>query len=146
MRVFVDTNIIMELLANRSQADIVDDVFAACEENGWKRFISVGSFYTLTYLVERVLKQTYQSRPNLLEHQRSILRDILSAFDISPLRSLHLLQGVNNPAFSDLEDSYQHQAALLAECDVLLTINSKDFKLAGKIQVMTPEEFKGTYL
>lgn len=146
MRIFIDTNIIMELLANRSKADIIDEIFDESEEKGWSRYISVGSFYTLTYLVERVLKQTYQSRDKLMERLRYILSDILTAFDISPISSTHLMQGVNNSAFSDLEDSYQHQAAILAECDVLLTINNKDFKLVDNIKVLTPDEFKEEYL
>lgn len=45
MRIFVDTNIISELLEARSQVDYVDRIFAEAERNQWTRVLSVGSFY-----------------------------------------------------------------------------------------------------
>ena len=45
--------------------------------------------------------------------------------------------------FDDLEDSFQHQCAIKAKCDVLITINKKHFPCKD-IPVMTPEEFLET--
>ena len=45
-----------------------------------------------------------------------------------------------NSNFSDYEDSLQYYSALRAECDILITRNAKDFKLAD-IPIMTPDEF-----
>lgn len=56
MRIFVDTNIISELLEARSQVDYVDRIFAEAERNQWTRVLSVGSLYTLTFLIERFLR------------------------------------------------------------------------------------------
>lgn len=50
--------------------------------------------------------------------------------------------------FKDLEDSYQYQAALNCDADVLLTINIKDFdgvKDKQQIKIMTPQTFVEQY-
>lgn len=46
MKVFVDTNILIELFENRKEADNVDLVFEYIEQKNWDRYLSVGSFYT----------------------------------------------------------------------------------------------------
>ena len=45
--------------------------------------------------------------------------------------------------FLDLEDSYQYQAALAADCECLITGNIKDFKDLDSplIDIVTPKEF-----
>jgi hypothetical protein len=40
----------------------------------------------------------------------------------------------------DFEDGLQYQAAIDAECDIIITRNSKDFPFA-KIPVMSAEEY-----
>lgn len=141
MRVFFDTNIIIELLENRAQADFVDKVLCMCEQNKWCKYISVGSFYTITYLTERMLHRQNIHQPLLAERQREILSDILAAFCVAPTNSETLQAGVDDKAFCDLEDSYQHKTAIAAGCDVLLTINKKDFPDNTSLKVLSPEEF-----
>lgn len=146
MRVFFDTNIIIELLENRAQADFVDNVLCLCEQNKWSKCLSVGSFYTITYLTERMLHRQQICQPLLAERQREILNDILAAFYIAPTNSETLQAGVDDKAFCDLEDSYQYQTAIVAGCDVLLTINKKDFPYNTSLKVMSPEEFLDSYV
>jgi hypothetical protein len=57
MRIFVDTNIVSELLEERSQVDYIDRIFEKAEQEGWTRVLSVGSFYTITFLTERFLRR-----------------------------------------------------------------------------------------
>lgn len=148
MRIFVDTNIISEFLEDRVQAELVDCIFEASEIKGWTRVLSVGSFYTITYLTERFLRHQGISQPMLVEQQRVILSKILSAFEIQDLDNESLSSGVTDPNFLDLEDSYQYQSAIKADCSVLLTINKKDFKnLQDKtIEILTPQEFIDSYI
>ena len=141
MKVFFDTNIIIELLENRAQADLVDQIFCLCEQKQWTKFISVGSFYTITYLTERMLHRQQISQPELVKRQRAILCDILSAFEFAPILKTNLQEGVVDTAFVDLEDSYQYQAAIASGCSTLLTINTKDFPKDSPLKTMSPEEF-----
>ena len=37
MKIFVDTNIVSELLEERSQVDYIDQIFEKAEQKGWTR-------------------------------------------------------------------------------------------------------------
>lgn len=148
MKIFVDTNIISEFLEERSQADLVDRIFEKAEQEKWTRVLSVGSFYTITFLTERFLRRNGYSKPQLVTQQRSILETILQNFQIQDLDKVALSTGVKDNLFLDLEDSYQYQSAIKSNCSVLLTINKKDFKNVENenIEIVSPQEFVDKYI
>lgn len=148
MRIFIDTNIISEFLEERAQVDLVDHIFEAAEQRGWQRVLSVGSFYTITYLTERFLRHQGIGQPRLVEQQRIILEKLLQVFEIQSSSKDSLIAAIANNSFLDLEDSYQYHCAIDAKCDVLLTINKKDFKGIddSAVQIMTPSEFIDTFI
>lgn len=80
MKIFVDTNIVSELLEERSQVDYIDQIFEKAEQKGWTRVLSVGLFYTITFLTERFLRHQGIGQPQLVEQQRIILNSLLQAF------------------------------------------------------------------
>lgn len=145
MKIFCDTNIIIEFLCRREQADLIERVLRF-ESDKNQYFISVGSFYTITFIIEKYLrKETDLSANQRLGKLREILLSILSDFNIAPLSYHNLKNGVNDNNYIDLEDSYQCQAALSSQCDVLLTINKKDFVSSENLYVCTPQEFIEKY-
>ena len=148
MRIFVDTNIVSELLEERSLVDYIDQIFEKAEQKGWTRVLSVGSFYTITFLTERFLRHQGIGQPQLVEKQRIILNSLLQAFEIVDISKDELSSGVSDLQFNDIEDSYQYQSAIKSNCSVLLTINKKDFKNVtdGNIQILSPQEFVDTYI
>lgn len=103
MKVFVDTNVVMEMLDSRNEADLIGSIF------DW----------------------------------RELLIGIIDEFQISSIGSKELLKGVSDEQFTDLEDSYQLQSASYADCDILITINTKDFKdyTDSKIKIYSPRLF-----
>lgn len=144
MKVFFDTCTIIEYLCDRQYAKSVDDILKKAEQTDWECFISVGSFYTLTYLIELHLKRTgYTDKDTRIEKLREMLENLLATFSIADIFSEDLLESVGNHSFDDLEDSYQYMAALKAECDYLITINIHDFRDAdiSHIKIVTPVEF-----
>lgn len=148
MRVFIDTNVIMEMLEQRSQADLCSNIFDWLDSSGSTGFISIGSFYTITFLSERLLHHQGKKRPELTRKLRLILEGILQEFSIWPSSSKELLEGIHDEDFTDLEDSYQYQAAIASGCSVLITINIKDFDNVkdNKVKVLTPEDFSRMYM
>lgn len=143
MNVFFDTNIVLEFLADRANAKQVEAVIRLCAEREWVKFLSVGSVYTIAYMTERILHDQGVVRPELTERQRLIYQNLLSSFEIVPLNADRIADGVQDNSFSDLEDSFQYQSALQAECDVLLTLNIIDFKNASQesMKIMSPRDF-----
>lgn len=147
MNIFFDTNIVLELLADRAQADQVAAIIELCAKNKWNKFLSVGSVYTIAFMTERILHQQGLTKPNLTEKQREIFHDLLDSFEIVSLNSTNIADGADDPSFSDLEDSFQYQSALQADCEILITINIKDFKNADQenIKIMEPNDFMNKY-
>ena len=86
--------------------------------------------------------------PEKLKKNRDYLCAVLDLVSIVSANGLGYRNGVMDENFSDLEDSFQYQCAIASNCDVLLTINTPDFKGADKnrIMVMSPEDFVKQYL
>ena len=143
MKIFFDTNVVLEFLAERPKASQVESVISLCEKNGWSKYLSVGSIYTIAYMTERILHQKGLVRPELIEVQRNIFQALLSSYKVVPLKLGRILEAAGDLSFSDLEDSFQYQSALQVDCDVLLTFNIKDFKEAKQedIKIMEPDAF-----
>lgn len=143
MKVFYDTNIILEYLFNRKEGETVRNILLWSRDNNVEKFLSSGSFYTITYLIEKHLKnQGLQD----IQNRRSVLSGILSVLlqEYTIIGEADWEKAIYDVRFSDLEDSYQYQTALNADCNVLLTLNIRDFKQTtnnSTIQIMTPVEF-----
>lgn len=146
MKIFCDTNIIVEFLCQREQANYIEKILKFESDNN-QFFVSVGGFYTITYIIEKYLrKETGLSVEQRIDKLRVILLSILSDFSLASLPLDSLKQAVNDYRYIDLEDSYQYQAALYSQCDVLLTINKKDFSSSDNLIVCTPREYIEKFL
>ena len=103
--------------------------------------MSVGSFYTMVFVVDKYLKSelgvTGDDRLLVL---RRILSDILNTLNVAGHGKDSLLRGINNPQFRDIEDSCQYELARLHGCEALITINISDYKDANqtRMKVLTP--------
>lgn len=140
MRIFCDTNVIVELLEDRFQADEVQRILA----NGKHEFyMSAGCFFTLTYLLERHFKQQGIHQPELDDLCRRTLKGVLRIFEVSNIDRLGFEACLDDHSIKDLEDGCQYQAALACGADILLTLNYKDFKDANQsmMKIMTPSEY-----
>lgn len=138
MRFFIDTNLVTEFLFGRTYANEVAKIFKSVEDGKNSAFISNGSFYTLTYLIDCNLKKQGFANPDRLAKLRDALNKLLNLFQIAELNVADFVKGVNDFNFSDLEDSYQYQAAKKSNCDFLVTINTTDFPKEDF--VVTPSE------
>lgn len=131
-KAFVDTNIIVDLIADRRPfSKFAIEIFSFAELKRVKLFTSSHSIATTHYLLKKYLeeKQLREVLFNLLDYLIIIAIDI----DIlkKGLRSKH----------RDFEDSLQIISAYSIEkLDVIVTRNPKDFT-TSEIRVMAPEEF-----
>lgn len=147
MILFLDTNILIEFVEKRRYSEIVFTILDRCSKSDCHLYMSVGGFYTITYLIDRHLKQEGKSNPERLEELKSILKFILTICDVASLSKEGILSCLNGNEFVDLEDGYQFQSALGCGAEILLTLNKKDFANADKslIKVLTPDEFIESY-
>ena len=148
MKLFIDTNIFVEYFERRLQFDSVRILFNALEDGIHTGYISVGSFYTIAYIVDQGFKRKGYNKLERVDFVRSVVLRILEFTYVLDINKESLRDSVNNLAFTDLEDSFQYQVALEGECDMLITLNTKDFKGANSslMQVVTPQQFVEEYM
>lgn len=132
VNIFLDTNVVLDLLGKREPIYEDAKLFLNLHSNGLARLqIAESSLGNLYYLAFNVYKLDY-SEFTLSEF--IIVCDILSAGKEVIYKSL-------NSNFKDKEDALQYYTALVNGCDFLITRDKKDFKYAKEIPVLTPKEF-----
>ena len=82
-------------------------------------------------------------KPERTNTLRSIMAQVLNFFQVAGQDNKSLLEGVNNMAFTDIEDSCQYQAAIRIGCIHLLTYNLKDYFIGedAPVKVLSPQQY-----
>ena len=141
MKVLIDSNVILEVILQREEYETANNVLRALYEGEHKMFMTTGCFYSMLYVVEKYLrKEMRQLNPERTDTLRSVMAKVLSLMKVAEHDKESLLRGINDSKFIDLEDSCQHQAAVKAGCDCLISFNLKDYAIGASIKVMTPRE------
>lgn len=146
MNIFIDTNVILENFIIREDYTTAHLLFQRLQEQKCQLYMSVGSFYTMIFLVDKYLKKecglTGEDRVWSL---RQIMTNILQAICVAEHDNSSLLRAINNTKFKDIEDSCQYELAEKAGCKYLLTFNTSDYptEIGASVQVMTPQQYLG---
>lgn len=129
--VFLDTNVVLDLLGERLHFyDSIAKVATLADKGELQLFASALTFATVSYFLAK-------NESN--EIMKEKLRKFKIICKISALDDLIIEKGLNSK-FKDFEDSLQYFSALQSDCQVILTRNAKDFKHTT-ISVMNAEEF-----
>jgi len=148
MKLFLDTNIFIEFIGQRAQFEETAKIIDSILNNNHQAFISVGSLYTLTYLIERILKAQNIHRPEQTKKLRNYLSEVLSMSTLLSLSHVEAETAIKDKSFIDLEDCFQYHCAIENKCDVIITININDYNQIKEknIEIMTPKEFCKKFL
>ena len=148
MKVFLDTNVVLEYFEQRRECQAVGKLLSAVEDGKLKAIVSVGCVYTLAYLIRMELKRKDIHRPEQTLRLRTMLNTVMSMVTVGGLNQSRIVKGLNDVAFDDVEDSFQYQCGLQAKCDALITINLRDYNNAdtSKMEILSPTEFVEKYL
>ncbi|MGC6583212.1 MAG: type II toxin-antitoxin system VapC family toxin [Akkermansiaceae bacterium] len=135
MRVFLDTNILMDVAQGREPFyENSAEVIRFVHQENMQAFISWHSMATIFYIL---------NKPWGDEKTKSYLRDILSWSKLAPTSQSSALKALEMEG-EDFEDDLQIQCALAANCDCICTRNTKDFK-KSPIPALSPTEFLVRY-
>ena len=130
-KVFVDTDIIYDLLAKREPFyQPSARLFTLADEGRIQIFISALSLANLHYLISKETS-SFQAR--------QISRKFKLLVQTAPLNE-KIIDLALNSGFIDFEDAVQYYSALQNEIEILITRNLKDYKKA-QITVMTAQDF-----
>lgn len=147
MRVYLDTNIIMEYFGHRNLFDPVCAVLKASEQDAVQACISTNSLDTIIYLLGLQLKDHGLHEPAKRQQICNILKSVLSFLDVVSIDKEGLISALDDHHFKDIEDSIQFHCAEENHADFLLTINTRHFKNAkGNVRILSPTEFVSQHL
>ena len=132
MKVFIDTNIIIDLLAKREPFYLESlKLFSLADSNKISLTISALSIVNTHYILNDIMK---------LKDSRSILGKFKVLVHSYELTDKIIDLALNDLKFKDFEDGIQYYTALESQSNSIITRNLKDFKHAT-IPVMSPKEF-----
>ena len=130
-KVFVDTDIILDLLSNREPFYIHSaNLFSAADKNEINVYVSSLSFANLNYILSKQYSAD-QARKKLMKFKTLVT--VLSVSD-------KIIELALSSDFKDFEDGIQYFTATENNISTLLTRNLRDFKSA-QISVLTAEQF-----
>lgn len=135
-RLFLDTNVILDLLAERHP--FYNPIAKIATLADQKKLILVASPLSFT-TVEYVLRKFEPSESVLNK-----LRKFKIICEISEVNDETIDKALNSD-FKDFEDAVQYFSALHAQCTVIITRNEKDFK-HSTLAIMTSEEYLSSIL
>ena len=130
-KVFLDTNIIVDLIADRKPFSKYSiEIFKKAEEKKIKLFTSSHSIVTTHYLLKKYLEEKIL---------RDVLYNLLDYVTVIAVDTDVLKKGLRSK-HKDFEDSIQILcASTIEKIDCIVTRNTKDFR-DSEILVLTPDE------
>jgi predicted nucleic acid-binding protein len=135
MRLFIDTNVILDVLTDR-QPWVEDSaaVLSLVDIPDVEGLVAAHSVTTLFYLASKHL-----GRPRTV----AVLLDLLDHVTVTPLDQDLLLRALSL-GWDDVEDAVQGISAQRAQADYLVTRNPSDFPSAT-VSVVTPRELLAVF-
>jgi len=130
-RVFVDVNVLMDVLAQRQPHYAASaKAWVAVDRHDVSGWVSADSFSTLYYLLRKLSSHAEACQ---------CLQKVGKIFEIVPVDA-DLIENALHSPLGDFEDAVQHECALRAMATVIITRDARHFRHAS-IPVMTPEDF-----
>ena len=132
MVVLVDTNIIIDALANREPyADNAKKFLEKCAAREVTGILAAHSIPNMFYIFRKNFSQ---------DERRFLLKNLCNIFKISDLNAKKILAALENEKFVDFEDCLQEECGVESMADYIVTRNPADFA-NSRVKVILPEEF-----
>ena len=132
MVVLVDTNIIIDALANREPyADNAKKILEKCAAREVTGILAAHSIPNMFYIFRKNFSQ---------DERRFLLKNLCNIFKISDLNAKKIIAALENEKFVDFEDCLQEECAVESMADYIVTRNPADFA-NSRVKVILPEEF-----
>jgi len=130
-RLFIDTNVMLDLLGERKPFyEPIAKIATLAEKEIVTIVVSPLSFATVNYLLSK------HESPKAAKEK---LRKFKIIAEVCPIDEKTIEKGMNS-SMKDFEDALQYFGATEAECDIIITRNGKDFK-QSLLPVMDAKEF-----
>ena len=128
-RVLLDTNVVLDVLLDRTpHAEASSVIWAAVETGVSEGLLAAHAVTTIHYLVRKELGANKTKR---------ILSAILRVFDVAPVDAA-VIEEALQLSCPDFDDAVTAAAARLADCDFIVTRDPRGFR-GSPVRSLTPE-------
>lgn len=132
MKIFVDTNIMIDVISNRKPfVEDSSNIINLATEGGFELYASSLSFVNTLYISRKDVGKEEAFKKLKLLHK------VLKA---SPMDQDELDAAIAMDN-KDFEDNLQYCSAVAAGCEVIVTRNVKDFPADGEVKAMLPGDY-----
>jgi predicted nucleic acid-binding protein len=129
---FIDTNVFLDQIFNRSSAHDVRGFFLFCIEQNQKLVTSISCIQTILYMLEKEKVKKNDQRETIVK--------IIELVDLVPTSKACITTAMHSN-FKDLEDAILYFTAVENMCGAFVTQNVRDFPRPHPVRVCTPVEF-----
>ena len=131
MKLFLDTNVVIDVIAAR-EPFVADSraIFDLCETGKADGVVSALTLCTVAYVLRKFVT------PGVMRTKLRDFRNVLTPIDLS----VSLLDKAISSPISDFEDAVQFYTAAYSGADYIITRNVKHFP-QDNIPVLTPTDF-----
>ena len=131
-KLFVDTNIVIDLLSRREPFfEEAAELFSLADKKQVELSVSSLTIANTSYALLRQMDSI---------KAKSVLRKLRLILKVLPLDDKIIGLALNDDTFSDFEDGIQYFTAIEYEQELIITRNLKDFK-KSKLPTMTAKQF-----
>lgn len=131
MKVFFDTNVLIDAFSNRDdQSTFSEQCYLLVLSKQIKGYISSNQLMTFYYVFSKFMSKEFAFES---------LNQIINHFEVVPFSKFNVLHSIENNYF-DIEDGAKDDCAKEFCCDFIITRNTKDF-INSENKVCTPKEF-----
>ncbi|MCL2184219.1 MAG: PIN domain-containing protein [Chitinispirillia bacterium] len=132
MIVFIDTNLIVDYLADRGAfAEAAELIFGKCSDGTLSGYVSSNAISDVFYILRKEFT---------VEQRKKMLFNLCRLVRVTGLEHEDVVSAITNEEFKDLEDCLQSECAGKIGADYIITRNIDDF-IASVIPAITPSDF-----
>ena len=131
MRVFLDTNVLLDVFLKRAGESASARVIASCGEPWNQGFVALHTLSNAFYLIEKQRTR---------EEAWEFIRDVLAWAAVAEIATTDAAR-TQQMGMDDFEDALQIAAAERCGADVIVTRNTRDFAGKTAVPVVLPEDF-----
>ncbi len=131
MRVFLDTNILMDAVEQRRFTQEAETILSLCLVGHIEAYAATMSFATMSYLLRQKSK----------EQIHDIFSKLSSVVEVASVTTEQFANAMQFGPVRDFEDLLQYQCAVAAGCDVIVTNNIRDYREFCEIPIMSSRDF-----
>ncbi len=130
-KVFLDTNVILDSVLTRENNLSATAILTASDNKGIECYVSFLTVANAAYTLKK---------GRTAKEMREFLKDTFDGITVLPMddTQLQLAYEVEAP---DFEDVLQYECAKSAQCDVIVTSNTKHFKFMEDVDVVSTVDF-----